>query len=204
MPLLLRREFLLGAAASITALGVASLAAASGQTASPSSPMGGTEGRLQAPAAFDSTNFGYHVDLPPGWRNSARLSRFIDGTYNRGHDVFTVRSDADEASAVTEHWLGPAWQGVVLIEVYRNTAGLTPLAWATRPEWDWRHGQTVRTVTFAGREAVLIQSGPRFTEAYYVANGSDMFVVGFIKGPSQPASVKDADLASIVRSFRFT
>jgi len=157
----------------------------------------------QVAAVYDSTDFGYHVDLPASWRHSPRLSRLINGTYNRGHDLFTIRTDSDEAAAAHDHWLGPAWQGTVLIEVYGN-GGLTAQQWATRPEWDWRDGQVVDTVTFAGRQAVRIRGGARFSVAYYVTNGTDIYVVGLIKGTSQPTTATDGDLNMIAGSFRFT
>jgi hypothetical protein len=156
----------------------------------------------QVAAVYDSADFGYHVDLPASWRHSPRLSRFINGSYSRGHDVFTIRSDSDELAAAQDHWLGPAWQGTVLIEVYRNS-GLTAMQWATRPEWDWRDGQVVDTLTFAGRQAVRIRGGARFSVAYYVTNGTDIYVVGLIKGTSQPAAATDGDLNMIAGSFRF-
>lgn len=158
-------------------------------------------------ATYENSAFGYQVDLPPGWRHSAKLSLLLgDHPYNRGHDVFTLRAPADEDAAVAgSHWLGPAWQGVVVIEVYRNSAGLTPLQWATRPEWDWRRDQVLDPVVLAGRPAVRITNGARFSVAYYVANGADMFVVGYLQHADwQPRGVKPSDLQGIVASFRFT
>lgn len=157
-------------------------------------------------ATYESAELGYRVELPAQWRRSTALSRVPDNGYLHGHDVFTARTTTDEDAATqASHGLGPAWQGTVLVEVYRNPAGLTPLQWATRPEWDWRNGQVVETnVVFAGRVAVRITNGARFAVAYYVANGSEVFVVGTVKGPFRAAAATDSDMAAIATSFWFT
>lgn len=157
--------------------------------------------------SVENTDFGYRVDLPSGWRRSDQLSRAIaNNPYHRGHDVFTLRTPSDEDAAIKgSDWLGPAWQGAVIVEVYRNSSNLTPLQWATRPEWDWREGQLLEVTVFAGRPAVVIRNGARFAVAYYVANGPDMFVVAFTKHADwQPRTLNAADLQAIISSFRFT
>lgn len=154
---------------------------------------------------YESREFGYMIDVPADWRRSERLSLVItDNKYHRGHDVFTLRNADDEENATKQSdWLGPAWQGAVVIEVYRNPLGLTALQWATRPEWDWRTDQVLAAATLAGREAVLINNGARFAVAYYVPRGSDMFVVGYLRHADwEPSTLNPADLVQIVSSFR--
>jgi hypothetical protein len=167
-----------------------------------------TRGPVASTAPFASQTLGYEVQLPGTWRRSSTLSALVrNGTLKLGHDVFTIRSVADEAGALVDPGPGAAWSYVAVVEQWRDPSGWSAMAWATDPLLaGWAKGQVVESAVIDGRAAVKITNGPRFSVAYYVQDGARMFVVGYkIDAPDwKPSAATEAELRAIVASFHIT
>ena len=178
----------------IAALGVTALAA--------------TRGPVAPTAAYVSQTLGYEVQLPGGWRRSTTLSALVrNGNLKLGHEVFTLRTIADETGVLTDPGPGAAWSYVAVVEQWRDPAGWTAMAWATDPLLaGWAQGQVVETAVIDGHVAAKVTNGPRFSVAYYVQDNGRMFVVGYkVDAPDwKPSAATEADLRSIVASFHVT
>ena len=190
MPLAAVFAALLGAAA----LGATALAA--------------TRGPAAPSAAFVSQTLGYEVQLPGTWRRSSTLSALVrNGTLKLGHDVFTIRSTADEAAALIDPGPGAAWSYVAVVEQWRDPSGWSAMAWATDPLLaGWAKGQVVESAVIDGHVAAKVTNGPRFSVAYYVQDGARMFVVGYkVDAPDwKPSAATEAELRALVASFHVT
>jgi hypothetical protein len=180
-------------------------AAVIGLAALGATALAATRGPVGPTASFASQTFGYEVQLPGSWRRSATLSTLVrNGTLKLGHDVFTVRSLADEAGVLNDPGPGAAWSFVAVVEQWRDPAGWTAMAWATDPLLaGWAKGQVVETALIDGRAAAKVTNGPRFSVAYYVQDGARMFVVGYkVDAPDwKPSTATESDLRAIVASF---
>lgn len=162
-----------------------------------------------APAtAYVSPTLAYSVQLPGAWRRSSALSAMVDnGNLKVGHEVFTIRSASDEASAIVDPGPGAAWSYVAVVEQWRDPAGWTAMAWSTDPLLaGWAQGQVVENATIDGHAATKVTNGPRFSVAYYVYDAGRMFVVGYkVDAPDwKPSAATEADLRAIVASFHVT
>ncbi|MHB8630497.1 MAG: hypothetical protein ACYC9W_01035, partial [Candidatus Limnocylindria bacterium] len=93
-----------------------------------------TRGPSGPATAYVSSTLGYSVQLPGAWRRSSVLSTLVNnGTLKVGHDVFTIRSVADEAGVLNDPGPGAAWSYVAVVERWRDPAGWSAIAWATDP-----------------------------------------------------------------------
>jgi hypothetical protein len=184
----------LGAVIAIALLGATALAA--------------TRGPVAPGAAYASQTLGYEIQLPGSWRRSAVLSALVrNGNLKVGHEVFTIRGVADESGALNDPGPGAAWSYVAVVEQWRDPSGWSPMAWATDPLLaGWAQGQTVESAVIDGRAAAKVTNGPRFSVAYYVQDGTRMFVVGYkVDAPDwKPAAATESDLRAIVASFHVT
>jgi len=178
----------------LAALGATALAATHG----PSGPA----------TAYVSQGLGYSVQLPPAWRRSTVLSAMVNnGNLKVGHEVFTIRSLADESGVLNDPGPGAAWSYVAVVEQWRDPAGWSAMAWATDPLLaGWAQGQVVESATIDGHLAAKVTNGPRFSVAYYVYDGGRMFVVGYkVDAPDwKPLAASESDLRAIVSSFHIT
>lgn len=176
----------------VAALGATALAATRG-------PVGPT-------TAYLSQTLGYEVQLPGGWRRSTVLSTLVNnGTRKVGHDVFTIRSIADESGVLNDPGPGATWSYVAVVEQWRDPSGWSAMAWATDPLLaGWAQGQVVESAVIDGHVAAKVTNGPRFSVAYYVQDAGRMFVVGYkVDAPDwKPSAATEADLRAIVASFR--
>ncbi|MFN2625686.1 MAG: hypothetical protein ABR520_06325, partial [Mycobacteriales bacterium] len=157
----------LAAVIAIAALGATALAATRG-------PSGLT-------TAYVSQTLGYSIQLPGTWRRSAVLSAMVNnGSLKLGHEVFTIRSVADESGVLADPGPGAAWSYVAVVEQWRDPQAWTATAWATDPLLaGWAKGQLVESTTIDGHLAAKVTNGPRFSVAYYVYDAGRMFVVGY-------------------------
>jgi hypothetical protein len=167
-----------------------------------------TRGPAGPATAYVSQTLGYSVQLPAAWRRSTTISALVsNGNLKVGHEVFTIRSSPDEASAIVDPGPGAAWSYVAVVEQWRDPAGWTALAWATDPLLaGWAKGQVVESATIDGHVAAKVTNGPRFSVAYYVYDAGRMFVVGYkVDAPDwKPAAATDTDLRAIVASFHIS
>jgi hypothetical protein len=184
----------LAAVIAIAALGATALAA--------------TRGPVDPAIAYVSQTLGYEVQLPGGWRRSTTLSALVNnGNLKLGHEVFTIRSLSDEASAIEDPGPGAGWSYVAVVEQWRDPAAWSAVAWATDPLLaGWAKGQVVETATIDGHLAAKVTNGPRFSVAYYVYDAGRMFVVGYkVDAPDwKPSAATESDLRAIVASFHIT
>jgi hypothetical protein len=182
------------AVVAIAALGATALAA--------------TRGPVGPLTAYASQTLGYEVQLPAGWRRSTTLSALVrNGTLKLGHEVFTIRSVADEAGVLNDPGPGAAWSYVAVVEQWRDPAGWSAMAWATDPLLaGWAKGQVVESAVIDGHAAARVTNGPRFSVGYYVQDAGRMFVVGYkVDAPDwKPSAATDADLRAIVASFHIS
>lgn len=164
-----------------------------------------TRGPVGPAASYASSTLGYEVQLPGGWRRSTVLSALVrNGNLKVGHEVFTIRSVADESAALNDLGPGGIWSYVAVVEQWRDPSGWSAMAWATDPLLaGWAQGQVVESATIDGRVAAKVTNGPRFSVAYYVQDAGRMFVVGYkVDAPQwKPSAATDADLRAIVASF---
>jgi hypothetical protein len=178
----------------IAALGATALAATRG-------PVGPT-------TAYVSSTLGYSVQLPAAWRRTAVLSAMVhNGNLKVGHEVFTIRTVADEAGVLNDPGPGAAWSYVAVVEQWRDPLGWTALAWATDPLLaGWAKGQVVESATIDGHRAAKVTNGPRFSVAYYVYDAGRMFIVGYkVDAPDwKPSAATESDLGAIVATFHVT
>ncbi|HEV2249327.1 MAG TPA: hypothetical protein VGT60_02335 [Candidatus Limnocylindria bacterium] len=185
---------LCAAGIAIAALGATAFAATRG----PSGPA----------TAFLSPTLGYAIQLPGAWRRSAVLSAMVNnGTLKVGHEVFTIRSLADESGVLSDPGPGAAWSYVAVVEQWRDPLAWTAMAWATDPLLaGWAKGQVVESATIDGHLAAKVTNGPRFSVAYYVYDAGRMFVVGYkVDAPQwKPVAATESDLRAIVASFHIT
>jgi len=183
----------------VAALGAATLGAGA---------LAATHGPVAPTGAYVSQTLGYEVQLPSGWRRSTTLSALVrNGTLKVGHEVFTIRSLADEAGVLGDPGPGAAWSYVGVVEQWRDPAGWSAMAWATDPLLaGWAQGQAVETAVLDGHVAAKVTNGPRFSVAYYVPDGGRMYVVGYkVDAPDwKPSVATEADLRAIVASFHIT
>lgn len=167
-----------------------------------------TRGPVEPATAYASSTLGYSVDLPGGWRRSAVLSTMVNnGTLKVGHEVFTIRSTADESGVLVDPGPGAAWSYVAVVEQWRDPSAWTPMAWATDPLLaGWAKGQVVEAATIDGHLAAKVTNGPRFSVAYYVYDAGRMFVVGYkVDAPDwKPSAATESDLRAIVASFHIS
>ncbi len=184
------------------------LAAILGLAALGATALAATRGPIAATAPFASQSLGYEVQLPGTWRRSSTLSALVrNGTLKLGHDVFTIRSVADEAGALVDPGPGAAWSYVAVVEQWRDPSGWSAMAWATDPLLaGWAKGQVVESAVIDGRVAAKVTNGPRFSVAYYVQDGARMFVAGYkVDAPDwKPSAATEAELRAIVASFHIT
>ena len=184
------------------------VAAVIGIAALGATALAATRGPVGPATAYASSTLGYEVQLPAAWRRSSTLSALVrNGNLKLGHEVFTIRSVSDEASAVVDPGPGAAWSYVAVVEQWRDPAGWSAMAWATDPLLaGWAQGQVVETATIDGHVAAKVTNGPRFSVAYYVYDASRMFVVGYkVDAPDwKPSAAQEADLRAIVGSFHIT
>ena len=184
----------LAAVIAIAALGATALAA--------------TRGSVSPTTAYVSQTLGYEVQLPGSWRRSTVLSALVrNGNLKVGHEVFTIRSVADEAGVLNDPGPGAAWSYVAVIEQWRDPSGWSAMAWATDPLLaGWAQGQIVESAMIDGHVAAKVTNGPRFSVAYYVQDAGRMFVVGYkVDAPDwKPSAATESELRAIVASFHIT
>lgn len=162
--------------------------------------------------------FGYTVRVPAGWRRSDLQSRAAPDP--RGDpdilagDTFTAQSPSEEAEAMrrSDTGIGPALEQTAHVWLYRNSRGLTAIAYAERQKGAFGNPVvSVEPTTVDGRSGARTTwkhtaSDTRTFYELYVADGDRMWVVGFYltRDPTavRPAASDEA-MRSIVESFRF-
>ena len=110
---------------------------------------------------YDDAFFGYRVVVPPGWRRSThpRLTRQTPGSPPTGHEIFTVRTIADEEQQVACCLVGsapPPLAYTVMVQVVENPQRLSSDQWFGER---YTANQVTR-VTISGRAAIRAKDSP--------------------------------------------
>jgi hypothetical protein len=164
---------------------------------------------------------GYTVQLPSGWRRSdlqSRTTPFAPGQGDPdqlGTELFTRLSPADEAEAVrrTDTGVGPALQYTAVVSLFRNSRGLSAMAYAEREKGALGlNAISVEPTMVDGRAGAkttfkFTSNDPTSMYSLYVPDADRMWVIRFFTAPPGtpiPAGATEAGVRSIVESFRFT
>ena len=188
------------------------------QTAAPRSPTATSIGTVtNAPATsapartaatYANTTYGFNLTLPEPYRKSARLSLANTGSQRpAAQDVFTARTEADEASVSSEPCqtgVCAIWNYVVVVSVNLGAGTQSPREWYTSTSSS--AGEVIEDTTMDGRPAAKITNGSRYPLQYVIKERDRMFVVGFhiFRNVQVPAGATKQKLEEILTSFRFT
>ena len=158
------------------------------------------------PTAYVNSQYKFSLSLPAPYRNSARLSNLNMGGRPAGQDVFTARTDSDEATvAGTGCQTGacPIWDYVAVVQIYTGAGSDTPRDWYTRS--GGAVGETIEETTVDGRQAVKITNGTHPLQ-YIVKDGDRMFRIAtqYYTQPDMETTLLLFKLNQILTSFRFT
>jgi hypothetical protein len=158
------------------------------------------------PTAYVNTQYKFSLSLPPPYRNSDRLRLTSTGGRPDGQEVFTARTNADEATVAGAgcQTACPIWDYVAVVEIYLGAASDTPRDWYTRS--GGAVGETIEATTVDGRQAVKIRKGATYPLQYVIKDGDRMFRVAmqyYSQSPDMAASLMVFKLDQILTSFRF-
>jgi hypothetical protein len=155
---------------------------------------------------------GYSVQLPSGWRRSDLQSRTTkDNPDEIAIDIFTSRTPADEAEAMThsDTGVGPAQMYTAFVGLYRNSRNETALAYAERMKaGSGLIAVSIEPTTVDGLSGVktTFKFTPSDTQTFYelyVQDGDRMWVLGYTLGSPTPPGATEPAVRGIVESFKF-
>lgn len=129
-------------------------------------------------------------------------------------ELFTRLSAADEAEAVrrSDTGVGPSLQYTATVSLYRNSRGLSAMAYAEREKGALGLNPiSVEPTTVDGRAGAkttfkFTSNDPTSIYALYIPDGDRMWVIRYFTGPPGipiPAGATEAAVRGIVESFRF-
>jgi hypothetical protein len=156
-----------------------------------------------------NSGYKFSVMLPAPYRKSARVSMVFTGsTQPAAQDVFTARTDADEASIDTSgcHTACALWQYVAYVIVNTGTGSMTPRQYYAA------HGgsvsQVIEDTLVDGRTAISVTNGVPFPMQFIIKDGDRIVVVAYQLYPPEngmavPAGATKEKLDSILASFHF-
>jgi hypothetical protein len=146
-----------------------------------------------------SVALGYTIETPPPWRRGDCTSgSFTDQGIFHANDVFVPVSAVDETGTDT----GYAFP-TVRVAVEDNPEKLSPRQWAERGRTlGSTAGQRHDEVTYAGRPAVKKSYPNTPLAAYFVANGTRMYVVVPEERSTSDPAMRET-MVRMVESFRF-
>lgn len=170
--------------------------------------VGQTSAQTAQASVYESSAFGFRVDLPAGWRRSDRLSGLMpQSAVLEGQEVFTMRSVADEAKAIEDtEFLMPAFAYTVVVEVYRNPARSSSSQFVAAGIAGKRQGQRAAAATVDGTPGVRVDGGSRYKVSYYVARGPRIYQISYVTANEdawRPPGADEAALQSILGSLRW-
>jgi len=157
------------------------------------------------PTAYVNSLYKFSLSLPAPYRNSERLRLTSTGGRPDGQEVFTARTDADEATVAGTgcQTACPIWDYVAVVQIYTGAGSDTPRNWYTR--FSGSVGQTIEDTTVDGRPAVKITNGT-YPLQYIVKDGDRMFRIAsqyYAQSPDMAGSVLLFKLQQILTSLRF-
>lgn len=158
------------------------------------------------PTAYVNSLYKFSLSLPVPYRNSERLRLTSTGGRPDGQEVFTARTDADEATVAGTgcQTACPIWDYVAVVQIYTGAGSDTPRQWYTRSSG--AVGQTIEETTVDGRQAVKITNGATYPLQYLIKDGDRMFRVAeqyYSRSPDMSTSLLLFKLRQILTSLRF-
>ncbi len=158
------------------------------------------------PTAYVNGLYKFSLSLPAPYRNSDRLRLASTGGRPDGQEVFTARTESDEAAVAGTgcQTACPIWNYVAVVEIYTGAGSDTPRQWYTR--FSGAVGQTIEETTVDGRQAVKITNGATYPLQYLIKDGDRMFRIArqhYSQAPDMAASLLMFKLEQILTSFRF-
>jgi hypothetical protein len=155
------------------------------------------------PTEYVNSLYKFSLSLPSPYRNSERLRLTSTGRRPDGQEVFTARSDAEEATVAGTgcQTACPIWDYVALVQIYTGAGSDTPRNWYTRS--GGAVGEKIEDTTVDGRQAVKITNGT-YPSQYIVKDGDRMFRVAtqYYSQPDMATSLLLFKLEQILVSFR--
>jgi hypothetical protein len=178
---------------SATVTATSTAASSPSPSASPSAAATATSGR------YVSAALAYSIETPPPWRRADCTSgSFTDQGIFHANDAFVPVAAIDETGTDT----GTRYP-TVRVEVEDNPQRLTPRQWAEEGRTiGSTAGQVIEEVTYAGRAAAKKSYPNTQLAAYFVANGTRMYVVAPMETEPGDAATRQT-MVRIVESFRF-
>jgi hypothetical protein len=157
------------------------------------------------PTAYVNSLYKFSLSLPAPYRNSERLRLTSTGGRPDGQEVFTARTEADEAtvSGTGCQTACPIWDYVAVVQIYTGAGSDTPRDWYTRS--GGAVGETIEETTVDGRQAVKITNGT-YPRQYLIKDGDRMFRIAmqyYAQSPDMAASLLLFKLEQILTSFHF-
>lgn len=157
------------------------------------------------PTAYSNSLYKFSLSLPPPYRNSERLRLSSTGGRPDGQEVFTARTDADEATVAGTgcQTACPIWDHVAVVQIYSGAGSDTPRDWYMRS--GGATGETIEATAVDGRPAVKITNGATYPLQYIIKDGDRMFRLAaqYYSQPDMAASLLIFKLKQILTSFRF-
>ncbi len=211
----------------LAAVALATLLAACGTVASPSStpssPIGGLAANPSsvptatvAPSAaaptYVNSTYKFGLTLPDPYRKSVR-AQSITGTGGQRppvavQDAFSARTDAEEAAIGNDgcHTACPLWNYAAYVVVNTGTGSETPRQYYASQ--GGTVGEIIEDTTVDGRSAIRITNGGPYPMQFIIKDGDRIFVVAYqiypaTSGMAVPAGASNAKLDLILASFRF-
>jgi hypothetical protein len=181
-------------------------ATATATTSTPAPPPTASPAPTPSPTLagiYVNSTWKFSVALPSPYRRSTRLS--IEGQRPGPQDVFTARSDADEAAVVAQNCQTECegFTYTVIVQVTTGTGSQTPREFYTANRG--ATGEQIDDVTVDGHQAIKVTNGATYPLAYVVKNGDNMFTVAYqiFPGKPVPAGASKDKLDAILTSFKF-
>jgi hypothetical protein len=154
---------------------------------------------------YVNSTWKFSVVLPSPYRRSTRLSREDPGQRPAVDDVFTARTDADEAALVAQGCSTECevFTYAATVQVTTGTGSQTPRQFYTANRG--ATGEQIEDVTVDGHQAIKVTNGATYALAYVVKNGDNMFTVAYTIFPGKPvpAGASKDKLDAILTSFKF-
>jgi hypothetical protein len=147
----------------------------------------------------------FSVVLPPPYRRSARLSLENTGGRPAAQNVFTARTDADEAALAAQNCQTECevFNYTAIVQITTGTGSQTPRQYYTANRG--ATGEQIDDVTVDGHQAIKVTNGATYPLQYVVKDGDRIFTVAYQIFPLRavPPGASKEKLDAILASFKF-
>jgi len=154
---------------------------------------------------YVNSTWKFSVTLPLPYRRSTRLSKDNTGGQPVAQDVFTARTDADEAALIAQNCQTECevFTYTAIVQIATGTGSQTPRQYYTANRG--ATGEQIDDVTVDGHQAIKVTNGATYPLQYVVKDGDRMFTVAsqIFPGKPIPTGASKDKLDAIVTSFKF-